>query len=282
MSKDSPTIGYELSQLARFLFDDATNNWYSSLGLQIIVGIAGTGVTIWQTTDNNKFGIAVGLFALLGWAYYLRIRFDENYDRAETMRRQAALSEGIGFPISDTQVSEWRRRVGSKILKRFDSEPRPDNYYASQKPIGSRRLLEMTIESAFYTRHLYSKLKEWIWLLLIGALILSFAVLTVLPFDFIPKSILLKAAYTLYLLLPILLSIDLLLWALRLERLSRSIYEIEKDMENLSKENNPQESHVIRLVSEYNCQVAYGTPIHNWLFKIWHDEINLLWNKRRG
>lgn len=282
MSKETENIGLELNQLARFLFDEAANEWYASVVFQIIAGIIGVVISFLSLSDSLNLLLAIIVFSLLAWAYYLRVRFDENYDTAETMRRQAALSEGLNLPVSKTQVSEWRRRVGKKILNRFEVEPRADDYYATGERPGPKKLLEMTVESAFYTRHLYVKLKTVIWRLFLGALVLSAVILTLLPFDFINQSMAIRVAYSLYLVLPILLTIDLLFWALKLNRLVSSICEVEKDMERLAEQNNVQESDVIRLVSEYNCQVSGGIPIHNFLFARWHEGIEELWKKRHN
>ncbi len=65
-----------------------------------------------------------------------------------------------------------------------------------------------------------------------------------------------------------------------MNNLKSSILEIEKDMERLSENRIIKPEQVVRLVSEYNCQLACGFPIHNLLFQLWHDEIEVLWKHR--
>jgi hypothetical protein len=272
--------GIELNQTARLLFDSAANNWYLNVLLQIIAGVLGVVAGLLTLDNSSKLIFAIVGFAILLYAYYLKNAFEEKYGRAETMRRQAAFTEGLGWSISDTLISELRRRAGRKIIQSVDANPRSGDYYASKQATGPRRLLEMTIESAFYSRHLYANLATYIKILLVGSIILSFLVLSFLPAKIIPNELSLQIAYTIYLILPILLTIDLWGSLNKLNRLKTTVFEIEEDMEELSHAKRLEPKQVLRLVSEYNCQVACGFPIHNWLFSLWHSEIDILWKKR--
>lgn len=280
MSTNEST-GAELNQMARILFNSAADNWYLGIFLQIIAGTIGVAAGLLVLNDTSKFIFALIGFIVLAWAVALRIISEGKHSRAETMRRQAAFTEGLGWSVSDTLMSEWRRRVGQAIVNSVESNPRSVDYYYSKKHTSPRRLLEMTIESAFYTRHLYAYLAKWILGLLSCSIILSFLVLAVLPAKIVPDELSLQIAYTIFLILPILLTIDLLSSAIKLNGLKSAVFEIEEDMEKLSRTKRVYSEQVIRLASEYNCQVACGIPIHNWLFKMWHGEIDLLWSRRR-
>jgi len=52
-------------------------------------------------------------------------------------------------------------------------------------------------------------------------------------------------------------------------------------MEQLSNSERVDSEQVLRLVSEYNCHVACGLPIHNFVFKLCRNKIEKLWTKRR-
>lgn len=277
---DNQKKGEQLNQFARFLFDEAANNFYLSLGLEVLSGVLAVVANFVPAPEEWKFLFAVIGFALLAYAYYLRLKFDNQYDTAETMRRQSVLSEALDWPISAVQFSDWRLRASKVTVKRMGMEKRSDDYYETKAIFGARKLLEMTSESAFFTRCLYSKLQGIINPLLIGSLIAVFVVFTLLPTSFIPNQTGLRIAYIIYLLLPIMLSLDLLGWTFKLSRLTKSIKEVECDVERLLKEKRVDEKQVMRLVSEYNCQVACGFPIHNWLFHRWHDEIKEWWTNR--
>jgi hypothetical protein len=276
----SRPIGPELNQLSRLLFDDAASNWYMSAGIEIIAGILGAVLSIMGVSDNwALLGAIVGL-ALFAVAYYLRLRFEDKYDRAETMRRQSVLTEALDWPVEPIQASEWRRRAGRKVMERFRRQPRSQGYYSTPEPIGSGRLAEMTLESAFWTRHLYGKLRTIVWAIFVLALIVSGLVISIPAFGIAPQGVAIRIATAVYILLPILLTIDLLGWAIRLGRLMSSIRAIEIDLERLKASGSLDAQQVLRLVSEYNCQVIGGFPIHPWIYRHWHDEIHELWTQR--
>ena len=277
---DNSKQGEELNQLSRLLFDNASDDWYKAIGLEIITALIGVVASVVILSNDWKLITAIIGLGIFMYSYYLKLRFENTFDRAETMRRQSVVTEALGWPIGKTQFSEWRRRAGMKVLNDFKLKQRDKDYYSTTKPQGSRRLLEMTIESAFFTRHLYCKLQQLVWGLLVITVVLSFGIFGYSQLQFISSDARFLIIYTLYLLLPIMLTIDLIGLGLRLGRLSTSIEVIEEDMEKLDKEKRLQETQVIRLVSEYNCQVSSGVPIHSFLFRRWHDDINELWKQR--
>lgn len=267
--------------MARLLFDSAANNWYLGIFLQIVAGVVGVVAGLLVLNDSLKFLFAFFGFVILACAVFLRLTSEGQYSRAETMRRQAAFTEGLDWSVSDTMMSEWRLRAGEAITNKVDSNPRSADYYASKKTIGPRRLLEMTIESAFYTRHLYTFLSQWLWVLLGGSIVLSFVVLSLLPAKIVSEELSLQIAYTIFLVLPILLTIDLLGATIKLGGLKSSILEVEEDMEQLSQGEKDDPEQVLRLVSEYNCHVACGMPIQAFVFKFCRNKIAKLWIKRK-
>ncbi len=213
-------------------------------------------------------------------AHALRLWFDDQYDAAETMRRQAALTEGLDWPLDPLQASEWRQKAGKRIRDRLKVRPRDPDYYASRAPTGARRLAEMTIESAFYTRHLYAKLRQWIWALLVGALLIAGLVVSLALTRRVPDNVDAIVARVLYAVIPVVVSVNLLGWALRLTRSIGAIRQVEADLERLLGSPDLNEQRVMRLVAEYDCQLVGGFPIHNRLFNRWQGEIQELWQQR--
>lgn len=277
---DNQKQGEQLNQFARFLFDEAANNFYLSLIIEVIAGLLAVVVNFIQMPEELSFVFAIIGFGLFAFSYYLRLKFDGQYDTAETMRRQSVFSEALDWPVNSVQFSDWKIRASKAAMQRISIEKRDDDYYATKANFGARKLLEMTAESAFYTRCLYTRLEGIITTLLVVSAIAVVVVFTLLPLSLIPDQIALRIAYIIYLLLPIILSIDLLGWKLKLSRLTKSIKETESDIERLLKERRIDEKQAMRLVAEYNCQVAYGFPIHNRLFRLWHDDIKKLWEEK--
>ncbi len=270
-------IGEELSQLARLLFDAAASKWYWAIGLEVLAGVIATVLNVSDFSENSALVGAAAVTILLILAYGLRLRFEVQYDTAETMRRQSVLTEALDWPVDRVQVSEWRQQVGKRIRSRSRTQPRSSDYYATGKTFGPQRLAEMTAESAFYTRHLYGKLKFWVWAAFLGALLLSAVAIIVALTRTVPTAIDLLIGRAVFSLVPIILSVNLLGWALRLERLVSGIRRVEEGLARSLGTTPISSEQVLRLVSEYNCQVIQGIPILDWLYKRWQHDIEELW-----
>ena len=272
--------GEELNQLSRLIFNDASRLWIYSIIFEII-GICVSILTVLINFPSDwKLIPAFIILLILAVAYFFRIRFEYKYDDAETMRRQSVLTEALNWPIEATQFSDWILTAGQRILDNFKVKSRDENYYCTNQPTGPRRLLEMTIESAFFTRHIYCKIKKIVWYIFAFTSTAAIIIIGVAPIGVVYTKIWIELIYILYLSLPLIISIDFLGWGLRLNRLTSNIKEIEKGLERLEKNRTSEISEVMRLVYEYNCQVISGFPIPNFLFKLWHDQIEQLWNKR--
>lgn len=277
---DNRQKGEELNQLARHLFDAAANKWYGAIGLEVGTGLLAVVLGIIEPSGDWAFVGAVIVTLLLAIAYALRLWFDDQYDTAETMRRQSVLSEALDWAVDTVQMSDWRAKAGNRVRSRLEAQPRDPSYYATEKTSGAERLAEMTIESAFYTRRLYAKVRFWAWIIFAAAALASLFVITLLLTTAVPDSVDLVAARAVYSFVPIVIAVDVFGWALRLGRLISAIQSVEAGLERLIESRTAELPQVLRWVSEYNCQVVQGIPILNWLFLRWHDEIADLWNQR--
>jgi ABC-type multidrug transport system fused ATPase/permease subunit len=270
--------GAELNQLSRILFDRATDLWQRSIILELVVGIIGVAVSIAQPSLNWSTVGAIIVVVILCFGYYFRYKFEEEYDIAETMRRQSVLSEALNWPISRAQFNEWKSRAGKKILKKFSLKQRASNYYGSTQDFGPKKLAEMTFESVFWTKNLYRKIKFYVLSLLIAIVAIFILLISLSIIPYTAQDLRVYLVYTIYLLIPVLLTIDFLGLVLKSHRSIHSLNEIEKSLEKISQEDLPKIEEVMRLVSEYNCVVSTGIPIPNWLFKLHHNEIARFWS----
>ena len=169
------TSGEQLSQLARKLFDQAAFRWYLAVCLQGLVASLGAAVALTSIDPQVASLIAVLILVLTGGAYLVRLSGESAHDLAETMRRQAALSEGLGWSVERGQMTEWRRKAGRKLRQRALAEPREQGYYTASPDRGPRKLAEMTLESEFWTRQLFISLRT-----ILGSALVIAAVATTL------------------------------------------------------------------------------------------------------
>lgn len=274
------SIGVEFNQLARLLFDASAHNWYMALSIEVIASIIAITMDVSALADVIRlYGSITGVLLVIV-AYGLKLRSEWQYDTAETMRRQSVFSEALGWAIDRNQASEWRRQAGKKLRKKLESTPLPEDYYSTTKAFGPERLAEMTVESSFYTRHLYLKLLPWIWGTIVVTIVSVIFVMLFIIASPIPEETHSLVVKIVSILLPTILGIDLIGWGIRLCRMTASLEGIEKALESIPFDNSDILPQVIRLVSEYYCQVVLGIPILGWLFNIWHCEIDELWTKR--
>ncbi len=269
----------ELESLAKLLFDKAVSLRYSALGIEVLAGLLAVAIALLQPSKTVLFWFAVIGFVMLTVSYVLKVYFSIIYERAETMRRQAVLANALGWDIQKVQFSEWRQLAGKNLLKKLESATLDEDYYATKQESGALRLLEMTQESAFWTRHLYNSIKTYLWIIFGIATLLFLTVLTVTSSYTLNGNLSLQIAYVVYLLMPLILTIDVLGWAIKLHIVAGSIKEIECDLERLKENHQVNEVNVLRLVSEYNCQVIQGFPVPSWFFSMHHDHTAVLWKK---
>lgn len=279
MSNNEELYGFELAKVSKLLFDKGATLFYTAIVIECIAGIGGAILGIFELSDSAKLISAVVGFLLLLIAYICKVLFENIYDVGETMRRQSVFSNGLGWEIPKVQYSKWYSLAGEKIQKKAEEEPLDANYYSTNKVTGPERLLQMTAESSFWTRHLYIEIKKW----LVPSLILSgglfILAMTFSASGYIQSSLALKIVYAIYLILPLVLTLDILGWILRVGRIIKNLEEIEADLERLEKNGNISTENVLRLVAEYNCQVVMGFPTPNWFFDKKHDYIEACWKK---
>jgi hypothetical protein len=124
---DSRLRGEELSQLARFLFDDCADKWYAAFGLEVFAGILALILDLLNLPSLWALGGALLGLALLILAYYLRLLFEDQYHSAETMRRQSVLTEALdeasrGFSQDTLYLPQskryWRYFFNARMLRR--------------------------------------------------------------------------------------------------------------------------------------------------------------------
>jgi hypothetical protein len=224
----------------------------------------------------------MAVIVLLAIAYGTRLFAEDIHETAQTIRRQAALSRGFGWQIEPMQLEEWRRKAGTRFLKRVAAEPQAEDYYATKEATGPRRMAEMTRESAFYTRHLYLAIRWWLSVALLAIVVVVLLVMYLVlatPAAAGLGGIVAQVVATVVL---IAIALDAVGWWLRLTRQASAIQAIEADLDRLLAKEVVGETDVLRLVSEYDCELANSLPIHPWIFERKHDEIRDLWEHRNS
>jgi len=269
-------------QLSKLLFDKSANYYYLGIIIEILVGIISIIFSINTPKDKILLLVMILNVLFLLISYFLKIKSEEFYDIAETIRRQTVFSESLDWNISKLLISNWQSKAGTKLVKKYkESELDPD-YYSSIRKIGEGRLAEITLESAFYTRHLYIRHKKILVLFSIILLIAIIIILSISPLIFIPGPMYIIILKVIYMIIPIYLGINIINWCLRLSRLISEMYSLEVELETIYKSDELNLENVLRLVSEYNCLVVSGIPVHKIMFNLFYREISDLWDERKN
>lgn len=275
---DNQEQGSVLNQLSRILFDNAALLWQISIVLELVAGVIGVFVSVVAPSVNVSTFWAGTVIVILAFSYFLKYQYENKYETAETMRRQSVLTEGLNWPITRTQFNDWKSRAGKNALTRLSKEKRPAGYYATTANFGAKKLIDMTFESAFWTKSLYNKIRLFLWIIFMVFILLFVVLFSFPPVVGTEGSLQIYLIYSIYLFIPVLLSIDLIGLLLKVSRNISSLREIEGDLERASNSQTPRTEEAMRLVSEYNSVVSSGVPIPNWLFGLYHDEIQRCWD----
>jgi hypothetical protein len=196
------------------------------------------------------------------------------------MRRQAVLSEGMGWELARADLQEWRSRAGQKIMDKAALKPRPDDYYDNTLGEGAKKLAEMTFESAHWTKCLYKHLRGYLIGVLVVAAFVVVALVAVALADVVKAEERTALAYAAFLFAPIVLTVDFLGMVLKLNRAIAELKSLSPSLEREAKLALPKLGSVMRLVAEYNCVVSSGVPIPNWLWKRHSKAIAASWKGR--
>ncbi len=281
MSFSPPTAeAVGLNQLSRLMFDKAALSWQWSIGLELCAGAVGMVFSLSAFSTETNLAGAMLVLAIIAVAYVFRYQANRTYDDAETMRRQAVLSEGMGWELARADLQEWRSRAGQKIMDKAARNPRPDDYYDNKLGEGAKKLAEMTFESAHWTRCLYRHLRDYFTFIFVAAALVVVALVCSALFNSIPASERTALAHTAFLLAPIVLTVDFLGMVLRLNRAIIGISTLSPSLEREAKLASPKVGSVMRLVAEYNCLVSSGIPIPNWLWKLHSAAIAATWKSK--
>lgn len=272
--------GEELSHFASLLFEQAAGEWHWGVGLEMLTGLFM--VLMVEVGLSHELKLLCAFFGFISFtiAYSLRFKAEDTFDLAQTMHRQSVLSESLGWPVNHLQFSEWIRRAGTAALKQFKATTRPPDYYATKAAPGPRKLLEVTLESGFLTRRVYFKLRKLMWFFFAGMIVFTIVIIGFSMLRVVSQTEQLQLVSVVFLALPAVMLFDVLEWILKLNRLTDGIREVEIDLERLAELPEVTESQVMRLISEYNCVVVDGFPIHPKLYKRWREEIRELWESR--
>lgn len=268
----------KINQLARLLFDKASNQFYGSMSVELFLGFITAFFTPKLTSASHQYAFSVVSLVILAVVYLVKKNAEMLHSDAETMRRQSVFSQALGWGIDKVSYQLWKEKADKKTLQQLELVPLPNDYYDTKQTNPAKKLLEMTNESSFWSMHFNRKAKT-LFLFLFGLFVLlTTIILFALPY--IAESQLL--AQSLVLLIPTLLSIDSLGIIVRLHSNEKELLSVYCETTKILSQRGLKKDQAlaIRWASEYNCLMANRVPMFSGFYSLWHDEIQKKWKTR--
>ena len=247
------------------------------------VGV-GVKVTIYLTTLativwNNR--IAAALFLLLAcvgqvFLFVARLSMESHIALAERLRRLAMLQDGTGrdptsFELADLPERVWNATGGSV----------PDPYYSSQHAKGSKRLVDITAECAFFTGKIANA--AWMGFFVVsvvasGILLLSLVLVAVLGaaqsrLELVAKCVLIGITFW--------MTEDLIDMAIRYGSLANRCESILQECFRLLSEQSPSLEEVYTALHEYDSAVAGAPPLPSRVYRRRNEGLTKIWQEAR-
>jgi hypothetical protein len=220
----------------------------------------------------------VAILVLLAQVFtiYARAKTDEFYSCGETIRRAAMLQDGLGIQPSALVIADLCARL---CLPESGKPTYLGSYYASPSPTGPKRLAEILLESAFWTKNLSRKAEQIMWwvIAVTTTLIVCIAIVFLLwgssqgtRLEDIAKILVISLGFwTLG---------DWAVLALKYRTLAQATEPILSSTEKLVQSDDPNSNEALILLGEYNAALACGPIIPQRVYEHYQNRFNKAWS----
>lgn len=244
--------------------------WAHGVGLMFAI-VATQFVAPW----SHVFAVIALLAECVAWI--LKHRAEETHQSAEHARRSAMLMWAFGATTEPPDAVDLRAGFSGDVEARAVALEDP-NYYASVRPPGRNRFVEMFQESVFWSKHLYGMAGR-ITLWSCAALTFGTVVLFVILAPSSASSLLTLLAQLMVPIVTAFVSLDLLGLGLGWLAASRTSRRIDQAMQRVE---DPSEEALLATYAEYAVATASASPIPTIFYSREHDRLNREWRRRRG
>ncbi len=221
------------------------------------------------------------VFMLAMMADWLGWRSDTHKGIAEAWLRKLDGRDSFDWAISGAELSDLLMRSPSKVDKLVIAKALSEEYFASKEPPGTRRALENLQESAWWSKHLSERMRNY-YLAGTCLLVASAVLVLLISVQAIDnKQTLSSLGRIVTSVLTLVFSLNLFRSVLGYHNFSVKAGQIEKSCENLLASQGVQESEAIKLMSEYQIARASAPLIPTWLWNRMEGELNATWKQYR-
>lgn len=195
--------------------------------------------------------------------------------QAETLKQQFEFSEGLGTHIDTDLATSLYDKLSPSVKEKVIADPVKDRrYYESVLPKGPRRLVEMLLESSFYSRSHSGLLEKWVWKSLFALVLVVLGLLwylSILPLtSTIPYAELTKAIASG---LGILIGFNLLYLALDYKAFRDSCERFQSKANELLRTPEINVEDASRLLQAYQFERAFSPPLFSFVHRHRKDNV---------
>jgi hypothetical protein len=211
--------------------------------------------------------------------FTFRVFMGRHLSLGEQIRRLAMLKDGLGIEPSKFQLAKLQERMG----KTKSSEPAYiGSYYESALPVGPKRLLEITAESAFFTSAL-ARTSACIFMVIsaVGISIVFIGLIIIIQTG-LSQTMLEAVAKTAVISMAFWATGDLALTAFRFYSLAHVSEKVFDQCGRLLSQDTDSRDDAHITVAEYNCAVNQAPPIPGVVYWWRQDSLNDAWRRHRS
>jgi hypothetical protein len=206
-------------------------------------------------------------------------RSDSYKSDAEVLLRKLDARDSLGWQISGAEMSDLGIRSPKKLHKLVAAAN--DDYFASREGIGARRTLENIQESAWWSKHLAERIKQYYLVLTVG-LIVGLIVVLIVSIDTVRNYTLLGGiGRVVTAALMLVFSLGLFRSVMGYSGFAAKAARIEERIEHLLSNSQVGEVDAIKIMQEYHLSRASAPLIPSWVWKQMQGDLNEMWKQYR-
>ena len=267
-----------LSDIRNYLYDQVELRWWWVLGVTLVAQLLSLIAII---VNQAWFLVIVGFVALITpiAVTWLRESAIDITQKADKCRRLILYADGLGTNIPESELATVRSWTTGIQLTQAPFVP---PYYASTLPNGPQRLVDITAESAYFTRSLAGKAAGY----LLGILGVSIVIVIAIIYfaDFAASTAQLTANQNIILLksaakvavtaISFILSGEILILWKQYSDLKSAAGETFRTCAALRDEQNLPIHEAMQVVEDYHLALLKSPPIPAKLYLKYQDELN--------
>lgn len=250
------------------------------LRIGIVVKVAIYLTTIATATWSNTLAATLFLIlACVGQAFLFvsRVSMRGYLVLGERLRRLAMLQDGVGREPTPFEIAILPERVWNAARASI-----PSPYYSSQLPKGSKRLVDLTAECAFFSGRIACA--AWIAFLVVSVAASCVLTLTLVFVAVLgaPQSRLEVVAKCVLIGITFWMTEDLIDMALGYRKLTNSCERILQECFRLLSEESPSMEDAYVALHEYDSAVAGAPPLPSRTYRRRNEDLSKIWTEMRG